>query len=466
MARDRSRMHMIDAVWLDVEQDDAPIAVGAVMEFSGRAPAITRVRQRIAEVIPLAPRLSQVPEASWDGLRQPKWVDVEVDLEVHVQRETVADLEAAVSELMSEPMQIDTPLWDIRIYSGYAAREWAMVWRLHHSLADGEGATMLIGRAIEMEPDGGTTLTDWLVAQANLVRVAQAEAVVAEEAAAEEEFEPGIRDRVVSTLRDVADSAGALAAAAPATLRSLLRMVPAVPTPISGTPQQGRDWRSLHMPLAEVKAAGKAHGATINDVLLAAVANGFREVLIAHDQLGPGRVVRAVMPVSTRRPGDVRSNNQVSMIPVELPVVHDDPSRRLAEVVRQTRQGKASMVPQVIAALQDAVDRVVPAPVLEVFVAKGGWTIGWVADTLVTNVRGPGVPQYFLGHEVRYLSPIIPVGSALRTVVGINSYNGWVNVSVTGDQAHALDNQILINGIRQAVLDLLNSSPAGGTDAY
>jgi hypothetical protein len=94
MARDRSRMHMIDAVWLDVEQDDAPIAVGAVMEFSGRAPAITRVRQRIAEVIPLAPRLSQVPEASWDGLRQPKWVDVEVDLEVHVQRETVADLEA------------------------------------------------------------------------------------------------------------------------------------------------------------------------------------------------------------------------------------------------------------------------------------------------------------------------------------------------------------------------------------
>lgn len=449
---DRSRMHMIDAVWLDVEQDDAPIAVGAVLEFSGRAPAIERVRQRIAEVVKLAPRLSQVPEESWDGLRQPTWVDVDVDLVAHITRTSVPDLQAAVSQLMSEPMSIERPLWDIAILTGYAPREWAMVWRLHHSLADGEGATMLMGRAIEMQPDGGPTLTDWLVAQANLVRVAQAEAV---EEDFEEEFEPGVRDRVRETLRDVTDSAGALAAAAPATLRSLLRMAPAVPTPISGTPSEGRDWRSLHMPLAEVKAAGKAHGATINDVLLAAVANGFREVLVAHDQMGPGRVVRAVMPVSTRRPGDVRSNNQVSMIPVELPVVHEDPSRRLAEVVRQTRQGKASMVPQVIAALQDAVDRVVPAPLLEKIVAKGGWTIGWVADTLVTNVRGPSVPQYFLGHEVRYLSPIIPVGSSLRTVVGINSYNGWVNVAVTGDDAHAADNQILIDGIQQAVLDLL-----------
>ena len=443
-------MRAIDAVWMDIEQSDAPIAVGAVMEFDGRAPSISRVKRRIAEIIPQIPRLSQIPEESRDGVRQPVWVPTELDIDAHVERRTVPDLAAAVSALLSEPMPSDRPLWEVRVFTGYATRQWALVWRLHHSMSDGEGATMLIGRTLDMAPEGGVTLTDWLVSQAALGRAAMAEA-----AAEDPDDDPAWPERIGHTLRDAWDTVGSVAGAMPATARSLLRMAPAVPTPISGSPGVGRDWRSLHLPLAEVKVAGKAHGATINDVLLAAVANGFRQVLAAHDQLQPGRVVRAVMPVSIRRPGDFQANNQVSMIPVELPVVEADPRRRLAAVVRQTRQGKGSMLPQVIAGVQSAVDRLVPAPVFEFMVARGGWTMGWIADTLVTNVRGPDVPQYFLGQEVRYLSPIIPVGSALRTVVGINSYNGQVNVSVTGDADHAADNQIMLDGIHQGVLDLM-----------
>lgn len=447
---DSDRMRAIDAVWMDIEQSDAPIAVGAVLEFDGRAPSVGRVQRRIAEILPDIPRLSQIPEESWDGVRQPVWVSTEIDLEAHVQRRSVANLAEAVSGLLSTPMPTDRPLWDVSVFTGYATRQWALVWRLHHSMADGEGATMLIGRTLDMQPDGGTTLTDWLVSQAALGRAAMVEA-----AADDPDDDPAWPERIGHTLRDAWGSVGAVAATVPATARSLLRMAPAVPTPISGHPGTGRDWRSMHLPLAEVKVAGRAHGATVNDVLLAAVANGFREVLMAHDQLQPGRVVRAVMPVSIRRPGDVSSNNQVSMIPVELPVVEENPRRRLAAVVRQTRQGKGSMLPQVIAGVQSAVDRLVPAPVFEFMVARGGWTIGLIADTLVTNVRGPEVPQYFLGQEVRYLSPIIPIGSALRTVVGINSYNGQVNVSVTGDAAHAEDNRLMLEGIHQGVLDLM-----------
>lgn len=449
---DPTRMAMIDAVWMDIEQSDAPIAVGAVMEFHGRAPAVTRVQQRIAEVLHLAPRLGQVPQQSRDGVRQPVWVQVDVDVSAHVRRRSVTDLQAAVSDLLSVPLPPDRPLWDITMFTGYAPREWALVWRLHHSIADGEGATMLIGRTLDMEPEGGITLTDWLVTQAAVGRMARTERAGGQgDVDDAQDLAPGLPSRLSHTLRDAAESLAAAAGATPATVRSLLRLAPAPPTPVSGRPLAGRDWRTLHFPLSEVKAAGRAHGATVNDVLLAAVANGFREMLMAHGQMHPGRVVRVVMPVSTRHPGDVRSNNQVSMIPVELPVAEPDPKRRLAAVVRQTRQGKGSMLPQVISAMTGVIDRLVPAPLLEAVVAHGGWTVGLVADTLVTNVRGPQVPQFFLGQEVRHLAPIIPVGSALRTVLGINSYNGWVNVSVTGDAAHAGDNELILAGIEQEV---------------
>ena len=69
----------------------------------------------------------------------------------------------------------------------------------------------------------------------------------------------------------------------------------------------------------------------------------------------------------------------------------------------------------------------------------------------MTNVRGPNEPLFFLGTEVRYLSPIIPIGTTLRTVVGINSYNGSVNVSVTGDSAHSRDDRVLLDGIALTV---------------
>ena len=442
------RMRMIDAVWLEIPQDNAPIAVGAVLEFTGRAPAVSRVQRRIADILPQAQRLRQVPVHSSTGVLQPKWIDVDVDLDEHVHRRKVTDLSATVSELLTTPMSFERPLWEVVVITGYAPREWALVWRLHHSVADGEGVTMVIGRTLDMEPQGGVTLTDWM----------QAQAVAAHTTDPVTEPSGGsVADRALDTVRGLAERLVGAAVATPPTVSSLLRLAPARPTELVGVPSEGRDWRCLHLPLAEVKEAGAAHGATINDVLMAAVTNGFREVILAHGDSPDGRVVRAVMPVSLRRSGDTRSNNQVSMIPVELPVGVVGARERLAAVVRQTSEGKRSMAPTIISAINDAFGKLVPAPISEQVVSHGGWAIGWMTDTLVTNVRGPSSPEYFRGQEVRYLSAVIPIGARLRTVVGINSYSGSVNVSVTGDAAHAEDNAILLAGIEAGVAELRTS---------
>ena len=109
-------------------------------------------------------------------------------------------------------------------------------------------------------------------------------------------------DRALAFARSTVEQVAETAVRTPATVRGLLRLTPTPPSELSGEPVPGRDWRVLHLSLAEVKRAGKANGATINDVLMAAVAGGFREVLLANGNDPAGRVVRAVMPVSLRRP--------------------------------------------------------------------------------------------------------------------------------------------------------------------
>ncbi len=441
LAEDPTRMNLIDSLWLDVKQTEGPVAVGAVLEFEGRAPSIDKIRERVDETLVHAPRLRQKPEHSRTGILQGKWVDDNPDLEQHVTKRKISKggLEAEISKLLVMPMDTHRPLWDISVLTGYAPGQWALVWRLHHAVADGEGVTMLVGRTIDMSPDGMVTMTDALVAQADAARAARRGPV-------DVTLDAG--DKLRTALVGAFSDAAAIAAATPATVRALLRMTPAPPTELAGTPSPGRDWRHIHLSLSAVKAAGKQNGATVNDVIMAAVTNGYRKVLLSHGEDLEGREVRAVMPVSRRTPGDTRSNNQVSAMPIALPVGIGDPQKRLKRVVKQTQQGKKSLAPAVLGSMQDMATKITPAPLQEFFVSHGGWATAWVTDTLVTNVRGPQQPTYFCGQEIKYLSPIIPIGGGLRTVVGI-----------TGDSAHASEDALLLAGIQEGIDELVAGAP-------
>ena len=71
----------------------------------------------------------------------------------------------------------------------------------------------------------------------------------------------------------------------------------------------------------------KALGGTVNDVVLAAITNGFRELLEGRGET-VDRVLRTLVPVSVRRPGERGSyNNRVSAMFAELPVGIEDPTR-------------------------------------------------------------------------------------------------------------------------------------------
>jgi diacylglycerol O-acyltransferase / wax synthase len=76
--------------------------------------------------------------------------------------------------------------------------------------------------------------------------------------------------------------------------------------------------------LQDVKEVRKRHGGTVNDVVLAAVASGFRELLAARGELAPETVVSTMVPVSVRAPGE-HGGNRVSAVFARLPVGEEDP---------------------------------------------------------------------------------------------------------------------------------------------
>ena len=71
----------------------------------------------------------------------------------------------------------------------------------------------------------------------------------------------------------------------------------------------------------------------MNDVVLAAISGGFRALLLARgEQPGP-HMVRSLVPVSVRAPGEENVyENQVSAVLADLPVHVADPVERLAAV--------------------------------------------------------------------------------------------------------------------------------------
>ncbi len=89
--------------------------------------------------------------------------------------------------------------------------------------------------------------------------------------------------------------------------------------------------------LERARAVAYAHGGTVNDVVLAAVAGGARSVLAARGELTPPLVLRA----SVRAAPDPRATgNPVGILLVPLPVAEADPARRLAQIAAATAARK------------------------------------------------------------------------------------------------------------------------------
>jgi diacylglycerol O-acyltransferase / wax synthase len=166
----------------------------------------------------------------------------------------------------------------------------------------------------------------------------------------------------------------------------LARARPQAPmTPLNRPIGPNRRYATARAGLAELKAAAKGHGATVNDGILAVVAGALRRYLA--DDTPRGRPV-ALVPVSVRQPGE-EGGNRISTVLVDLPTDEPDPLARLKAIHAAMRELKGSAAVRAGALI----------------VGASGWAPPLVSSTLartmgdvrafnlvVSNIPGPQQP--------------------------------------------------------------------------
>ncbi|WP_103381614.1 WS/DGAT domain-containing protein [Pseudonocardia dioxanivorans] len=202
----------------------------------------------------------------------------------------------------------------------------------------------------------------------------------------------------------------------------------------------------LRCRVADVRTVRRAFGGTFNDVVLAAVTGGLRELLSARGERLPARGVRSLVPVSVRAPGqeDVR-DNRVSLLLADLPVHMADPVARFLAVRDELGRCKAAGEAEAGAAVV-GLARHEPFPLVAA-VVRSGWRIPQrTIVTVTTDVPGPRHTLYGLGRELQEIIPYVPIASTLRIGIAIMSYRDVVTIGLTGDDT-VTDLDLLAAGI-------------------
>lgn len=370
---------------------------------SGTAQVRAQLEERLAAVPQLLRRLD--PQAD-----PPAWVDDPAfSLDRHVIDRGALDdagLLRLVATAMETPLDRKRPLWAMDV-ARLAGGRTALVWRIHHAMADGMTA-MRMARTLLMD-------------------------AVAEEPQ---------RHRPPS---HAPASALRRAAGLPLAMRRALGRG-AVPSPLACHVGARRRVAFVDAPVEKLHSIGHAAPvhATVNDVALSAVGAGLRAWL--HEIGAPLAGVRVKVPVSLHRAREADTANRDSFIFVDLPVEQSDPIERLAAVTRETRECKQRHDAESLHAVFRGLGRLSPA--LDRRAER--WAMSPHLFTLnVSNVPGPPGPQLVLGAPMLEFHTLAEIADRHALRVAIVSAGGRISFGLCADADAVERVDLIADGIRR-----------------
>jgi diacylglycerol O-acyltransferase / wax synthase len=462
----------LDATFLYLETPEMPMHVGALHLFElpagTRGRFVTRLREHIAARLPITPVLRRRLWWMPLNLANPAWVDAEPDLKQHIveiklpKGAGLRELEAQVSALHPVLLDRSRPLWKFHVFEGLAPgpngeKRVALYTQLHHAAVDGQAAVALANaildvtpepRAIEHTPSGRQRT--FKLEMTEMLR-----GVIGLQA-----------QKVAQIVKNLPDTVGTLKDTAVQVLGSTELLggkggsgnVSLAPrTPINVSVGRGRAFAAVTLPLHELKLLGRAHGATVNDMVLAVCSGALRRHLARHKAL-PKKSLVAAVPISLREKGDTTSDNQASMSLISLGTHLADPARRLAHIqaasaaMKSTMGGLKKVLPTDFPSL--GVPWLMEAAVALYGKARVADRIPQVANVVISNVPGPPVPLFMAGARMvtNYPTSIVVHGLALN--ITVQSYDRSLDVGLMADAAALPDVRELAEAIRVAFDDL------------
>ncbi|KUI11328.1 diacylglycerol O-acyltransferase [Mycobacterium sp. GA-1285] len=387
------------------------------------------IARRLHLLDPLRYRLVDIP---WK-LHHPMWLeDCPVDLDYHLRRVHVPspggrrELDEVIGRIASTPLDRSRPLWEFHFADGMADDRFAIIGKVHHTLADGVASANLLARLMDLADGTQHEREDYAVCDA-----------------------PGRSELMKFAIRDHATNFAALPTLARDAVRGfaklrrrakeradqpdLAKMFHTPPTFLNHVVSPGRTFATASLSLAEVKETAKQLKVTFNDIVLATAAGGLRELLLRYD----GRADRPLMasvPVSTDMSPDRITGNEIGGLSVSLPVHIDDPLERVRLTSLATTLAKENyelLGPK----LQGQLMEYLPPPLTPALLRWQSQRAKHnpLMNVAVSSVPGPRRRGHVGGAPVSeiYSIGVLSAGSAFNMTVW--SYVDQVDISILSD---------------------------------
>ena len=474
-----------DASFLYTETVSGPMHGGAISIVEGEIPfdtVFTHIQDRLHLVPRYRQRLVYVPF----NLAHPKWVDDPAfDLTNHVIEHRLADdstladaLEGAM--LLAEPlMPRDRPLWKTFVIYGVAERT-ILVQLGHHAMVDGASGIDISLILFDLQKDAPAPeppSQPWqpapLPSAFELTTEAAADNIVEltsfnpfkSELWSEERLEL-LRRATESMTRFVAE--------------------PVITAPWNAAavgPKRNFHWQKYSF--GEFREIRHAFGGTINDVVLAVVAEGAARYLAHHGESQQGGHLRLMCPVNVRREDEHGAlGNRVSAI---FPIFSSRPKNivdRLNKVRYETEHIKHNREAQAMELLTEAMPSTPPAAMAHTLLVGTNFDPTAFAAQLplpvqpgfgqrppllgfnftCTNVPGVQVAQYIAGHKVLDVLGVLMLSGTLGYGVAVGSYNQQLYFNFVCDPRLMPDIEAMASEVDGAFSELLEAARDQATE--
>lgn len=365
----------------------------------------------------IASRIESVPEMRWKLGGEPDapaWVpdmDFRLDRHLVAHQDSAAiagdELNGVVAGLFAERLDRSRPLWRIDVVSLDDGGS-ALIWRIHHALADGTTAMRFAREMLWVEPETPASAAAKKMGPARVREADNARRRAHLVKLFEHEFtrtrEPSPFDGQIGTRRDIAFSSISLS--------------------------------ELH------DSAKAACGATLNDAVLSVVAGALRHWMEVHHEHHLGEV-RVKVPVSLHH-GDDDGGNRDSFFLVPLPLNEGDPVVRLREIHEETLERKTDHEAEELDTLLQRLGKT--SARLQKYYSRFQANPRRFALN-VSNVRGPHTDVTVLDVPVESVHSIAEIGERHALRIAVVSLGDQLCFGFCADPDLVTDLEVMAEGV-------------------
>jgi len=349
------------------------------------------------------------------------------NLEAHVREEpnisNERSLALAVARLQSEKMDLNRPLWDVRLAAPGFNQGTVLLVRVHHAMGDGMALMRVLLQAIAPDAPPGT-----LPAQV------------------------GHRGFGLAAASKVASWLQCLLFAPLIAVEQLLERRDAgilKPGHLSG-----RKCVALSPPieLPRVRAVARRHGSTISAVTAACFARSLSCTGVASSIRNGTPIAKFWVPVSLDavRGKSATLQNNLCYITMPIPLNSASALEALAAADKSLKSIKSSNKVLTLSLIMNAILALLPFSLAEPLLNL----ISDKASGVFSSVPGPASTIHWGQHPISSLAFLVPQRSTVTVGFSALSYAGNLRIAVSADEAALRDPHPVVNGWQDALEEL------------